>query len=87
MRTGQAAGNWGEAGCLVLRRVLRLDVRAGRNILAALLVATRWLFAFATLGAFIMAQQEHGWQHTRFLLEAGALGAVTLLGYRLRRYR
>jgi hypothetical protein len=32
-----------------------------------------------------MATQQHGWQHTRSLLEAGALAAVTLLGYQLRR--
>lgn len=69
----------------MLRRVLWPVAYGAGSLLAALLVATRWLFALAALGAFIIAQQEHGWQHTRSLLEAGALGAITLLGYRLRR--
>jgi hypothetical protein len=85
MRTGEAGWSWSAAGRLALRRVLLPGGRVVGSIVAALLVATRWLFAIAALGAFTMAQQEHGWQHTRFLLEAGAIGAVTLLGYRLRR--
>lgn len=70
----------GAASHLVLRHVLLPGGRAAGRVLAALLVATRQLFAVAALNVFTMAQQ-----HIRFLLEAGTLGVVTLLGQRLRR--